>query len=301
MNSAIKKSLTLFFPTLLLLGGCGDKAPQTQEKNAVAPAKEAPAQPAVSKSGFVNRDELKTLKGKGCELLPLAKIKPLVSNPEAEIQNLSIMGCQYSWDKPNSEEISAQNQALVVEGFAKGLSLMEIGKQQQPTENTVSLYMDTFSANQDAERLDAQFRSMTNRLTDEEKARNAEAMDKVMNSLGKNTAANDAANNALDDMEVSDTVKEGAKELLNNGPTAEQKAVAGGLMETIQKEAAQEIYNDVPGVGFRAAWSDHADKLVVQHRNLFFTLTVAIGSDEENLAAAKSLASVVIGNIDDHL
>jgi hypothetical protein len=290
-------------PTCLLLSGCGDKTPQTPEDSAIAPAKEAPALPAAktNEKDFVSRDELKTLKGKGCELLPLAPVKKLVGNPDAEIQNLSIMGCQYSWEKPNSAEISAQNQALVVEGMAKGMSIMEIGRQQQSTDNNVSLYMDTFSANQDAERLDTQFRNMTNRLTDEEKARNAEAMAKVMTSLGKNNAATDAANKALDDMEVSDAVKEGAKDILNNGPTEEQKAVTGGLMAAIQEEAAQEIYNDVPGIGTRAAWSDYADKLVVQHRNLFFTLTVAIGSDEENREAAKSLASVVIGNIDDHL
>jgi hypothetical protein len=257
----------------LLLAACGDKAPESVSE----PAADKPASPvqAVDEDSFVDRDTLKSLRGKGCDLLPLAEIAKLASKPEAEIQVIKIMGCQYSWPKDNAEEIKASNEALVAEGLKNGLSIIEIGKQQESTENTVSLYVDTFFASEDKDWLDTHFRTSTNMLTAEEKALQQDAISKALDNTG--------------------TV-DGAEDM-----TESQKKIAKGMLDVIQKESEKESFEMIDGVGARAAWSDYSNKLVVQHRNLFFNLNVDLGDDTKSLSAAQTLAASVISNIDSEL
>jgi hypothetical protein len=273
-------------PAFLLLSACGGEAP-TESGTSSDTAASSPSEvtstvqeqtqtASSSAIDYISREELKGMKGKDCELLTLQDVSKVAGTDETKISSMSILGCQYSWDKANAEDIEAKNQEIVSKGMAEGLSFVEIGKRQMPSENTVSLYVDTYSAPQNQGMLDVQYRSLTNMLSDEEKARNAAALKKAFEQV----SAGEGGSKPLDETE---------------------KSIAGSLIGVIEKEAQNETYEAVDGIGVRAAWSDYANKLVVQHRNMFFTLNVDTGDDQSDLKLAKTLAASVVERLDDSL
>jgi hypothetical protein len=274
LSITTRSSLTPVLLGALLLSACGDKADSPELSDSSTPDSSMAA--PVNTRDYISREELRGLKGQSCNLLPISAVVPVANKPETEIQNFAIMGCQYSWEKDKADEIRAKNQDLVSEGLAKGISIIDIGRQQAATENTVSLYLDTYFTSTDTSRLDAHFRAITHQLTAEEKAHSRAAMEKVFSP--KNAAQETAPN-----------------------LSEQHREIASGMLAAIQQEVEQEVFVTVDGVGNRAAWSDYSNRLVVQHRNLFFTLNVALNDDKENLAAAKSLAAVVIANLENLL
>jgi hypothetical protein len=280
---------TLVITSLLLLAACGGEAPpesvkatpdttKSADKAAVAGTadRQEPVNDIPVTIDYISRDALNSLKGKECELLTAEDIKAVARPENAEISSFSILGCQYSWDKPNAQEIAARNQEIAAKGMADGLSFVDIGKRQTPAENTISLYLDTYSAPQSTDMLDAQYRSLTNMLSDEEKARTTAALKE-----------------AFEKVSTGDT---GAEPL-----SAQEKAIASSLMGVIAEETRNDSYVAVEGVGLRAAWSDYANKLVVQHRNMFFTLSVNTGEDAADLEAASNLAAKIVERLNSAL
>lgn len=288
MHKRLKYRALLCTSTLLLLAACGGEAPPEPAQDLVqgqgnppptagSPAGPTPGSDALPQNiDYISREELKSLKGKDCDLLTAGDIEEIAIPVGIEITNFSIMGCQYSWKKLNASEIESKNQEVVAKAMAEGLSFIEIGKLQAPTENSVNLFIDTYSAPQNKEMIDVQYRSLANMLSNEEKARNAAALKKAFEQVSSGN--------------------EGGKPL-----TETEKSVAGKLMGVIQQEVQQDIYVPVEGVGLRAAWSDYSNKLVVQYRNMFFTLHVDTGDDQRDLKLAKTLATSTIGRLNSAL
>lgn len=291
----MSKQLTaiLSLTMLVFLTGCGG-AGKSDSNDASSGSSIAGI---LGGSDYVSSEDLDKL-DEQCEILTLEDVQKYATGVDASsIQQLDILGCQYSWDKSNIEEIEAQNNQIMSDGLAKGLGFIEIAEMQLSTDNRVSLSIDTFFANQTEERVDAQFRAAANMSTDAEKDAANKALKDAFNSLGSENETSDKASEVAEDLNLGD----GAQDIIDNGATDLQKDIAGGLLDGITAEQKKDIYEMVDGVGTKAAWSNHSNNLVVLHRNIIFNVNVDIVDDATDQKTAKEIAEMVIKRIDKKL
>lgn len=247
---------------------------------------------------FYTSDDLDALDDKACDVLSkdmVAKYAP--GKSDSDIMQITIVDCIYTWDKSNIAEIEARNDAKIA-----GATLAELTSgalDTESTENRIALLYtySTYSPPRDETALDNAFRAQTNMISQEERDAANQAIRDAMNSLGQDNELTSQAQETADDLNLG----EGVQEKIEEGFNDQDKAIGGTLLDAIQAEAAKQNFQEVSGVGDRAAWDDYSKTLVVQYNNFLFSLEVDLEDTYNNQEAAIELGQEVLANFQDLL
>lgn len=276
-----KNTLIILSILVLALAGCGgDKTSTGSESNGGGLLSN------IGGSSFYTDEDVENLEP--CEILNQDMVMQYADGvSEADITSFEIFGCQYSWDKSNSEEIEERNTQKILDNGIQNIMSLNL----ESSENVIALSYNDYYLPQSEMEVDNTFRSLTNRLTQEENDANRQALDSAIESMGSGDETSKQISETGEELGVSDSVQE----TLDEGFTEQQEGLAGGLLDAIMTVNPDDIYVDVNGIGDKAAWSEYSKNLVVQHKNFIFELNVDLESDSQT--AAEELAKEILEKV----
>lgn len=276
-----KNTLIILSILVLALAGCGgDKTSTGSESNGGGLLSN------IGGSSFYADEDVENLEP--CEILNQDMVMQYADGvSEADITSFEIFGCQYSWDKSNSEEIEERNTQIILDNGIQNIMSLNL----ESSENVIALSYNDYYLPQSEMEVDNTFRSLTNRLTQEENDANRQALDSAIESMGSGDETSKQISETGEELGVSDSVQE----TLDEGFTEQQEGLAGGLLDAIMTVNPDDIYVDVNGIGDKAAWSEYSKNLVVQHKNFIFELNVDLESDSQT--AAEELAKEILEKV----
>lgn len=274
----MRRNLIIFLSiSILALAGCGssDNKKSYEQSGGLLSG--------LSGQKFYESDDLDA-----CELLSMDMVLNFSDGvPESDIEQMDIYGCNYSWDKPDAEEIEARNNdKLIAAGFTNIANL-----DLESEESSISLYYTDSFLPTTEEAIESVFRSTTNQLSQEEIDANNAVLRDAFSSFGTGNETDDQIQDIAEDS--------GLEEVIGDGLNEEEQAIGNSFLDIVAAEQAKDIYVEVSGVGDRAAWSDYSGSLVVQYNNFMFTVTAEL--DQNSQESAIQIAKQILDKLEKQL